>query len=384
MPDIHTVTTSDSWFGRIGKSISGIFFGIILLCIAVALLFWNEGRAVKRYKTLKEGEGLVVSIAANSVDAQNDDKLVHVSGEAAVTKELSDDDFAVAARALRLRRDVSMYQWEEKKESKTEKKLGGGEETVTTYTYSKKWSGSPIDSAGFQDPTGHMNPGEFPCESMTLDAEDATVGSFELSPQLVSMLGDFEKLPVREKREGSQWPEGAKLDKGGIYLGADPAKPQVGDVRIAFEIVPTGPVSIVARQSGSTFAPYQTKAGGDIEMIRSGKLDAKQMFAAAQSENTFLTWILRAVGFVLLWIGFSLILAPLSVLADVIPFLGNLVGAVTGMFSFFLALAVAAVVIAVAWLVFRPLLGIALLAIAVAALVFGFRLLRKKPVPAAA
>lgn len=386
MSDIHTVTTSDSWFGRIGKSLMGIVVGFILLAIAVALLFWNEGRAVGTYNTLKEGEGLVVSVPSDTVNPGNNDKLVHISGEATVTKELYDEDFGVGAQALRLRRTVSMYQWEEKKQTESRKKLGGGEETVTTYTYRKDWSGTAIDHSSFHDPEGHENPSELPYASVTLNAKDATVGEFELSPRLIAMLGDFEQLPIRGKSEDAQWPEDAKPDKGAIYLGADASKPHVGDARISFEVVPPGPVSLLARQSGSTFAPYQTGAGGEIFRISPGKLDAKQMFAEAQSENSLFTWILRAAGFVLLWIGFSLIFAPLSVLADVIPFLGNLVGAATGLFAFFLALAVAAVVIGVAWLVFRPLLGAALLVIALAAVIFGFRALRgnKAAAPAAA
>ena len=382
MPDSSTVTTSSSWFSRIGNSIAGIFFGFLLLLIAVVLLFWNEGRAVRTYQMLVEGEGAVVSVTADEVAPENDGKLVHVSGEAATAQVLADEDFGVAAEALRLRRDVAMYQWEEKKESKTQKKLGGGEETVTAYSYAKAWNSSPVDSSAFHDPAGHENPGEFPYAGATWDAEDATVGAFAIPSRIVAMLGDFEDLAVRQKPEGVEWPEGARADKGRIFLGANPAQPQVGDVRISYGVVRLGDVSIVARQSGDTFAPYPTKAGGEIEMIRPGKLDAGQMFAAAQSENTILTWILRAAGFVMMWVGFSLIFAPLSVLADVLPFLGNIVGAATGMIAFFLAVALAAAVIAVAWIFFRPLLGIFLLVVAAAAVMLGFRLVRKKAVPA--
>lgn len=384
MPDTSSVTTSSSWFSRIGSSIAGIFLGLILIVIAVALLFWNEGRAVKTCQMLVEGEGAVVSVAADAVAPENEGKLVHVSGEAATAQDLADEEFGVAAEALRLRRDVAMYQWEEKKESKTQKKLGGGEETVTTYTYSKAWNSSPVDSSAFHDPAGHENPVEFSYAGATWDAEDATVGAFAIPSQMVAMLGDFEEFAVRQKPEGVEWPEGAWANNGRIFLGANPAQPQVGDLRISFGVVRSGDVSIIARQSGDTFAPYLTKAGGEIEMIRPGRIDARQMFAAAQSENTILTWILRAVGFVMIWVGFSLIFAPLSVLADVLPFLGNLVGAATGMIAFLLAVALAAAVIAVAWIFYRPLLGLFLLVVAAGAVILGIRLVRKKAPPAVA
>ena len=383
MPDSIQVTSSSSWFSRLGKAFTGIVVGIILIIIGIALLFWNEGRAVKTYKTLKEGQGLVIDIASDSVDAANDGKLVHLTADAVTDETLIDQDFGVSANAIRLRRDVEMYQWKETEKSETRKKLGGGEETVTTYTYTKGWSGMLNDTANFHEPAGHENPSEFPYDSMTLDAEQVAVGAFYLSPDLISQLSDFKQLVVRDIPEGAQWPEGARTDKGGIYLGANPAQPQVGDVRINFSAVEQGPVSLVASQNGDTFADYQTKAGGTIAMIVSGNVPAQQMFEDAISTNTLITWLVRLGGFILIWIGFGLLFAPLSVLADIVPLFGSLVGAATGLIAFLLALAVALTVIAIAWVVFRPLLGITLLVLAVAALFFGFRAFGKKKPQAA-
>lgn len=379
MPDSIQVTSNSSWFSRLGKAFTGIVVGIVLIIIGIALLFWNEGRAVKTYNTLKEGQGLVIDIASDSVDAANEGKLVHLSADAVTDETLIDQDFGVSANAIRLRRDVGMYQWKETEKSETRKKLGGGEETVTTYTYAKGWNGMLNDTANFHEPAGHENPSEFPYDSMTLDAEQVAVSAFYLSPDLIAQLSDYKDLPVRDVPEGADWPEDAQTDKGGIYLGANPAQPQVGDVRINFSVVEQGPVSIVAAQNGDTFADYQTKAGGSIAMIVSGNVPAQQMFEDAIATNSLVTWLVRLGGFILIWIGFGLLFAPLSVIADIVPLFGSLVGAATGLIAFLLALAVALTVIAIAWVVFRPLLGIALLVLAVAAAVFGFRAFGKKP-----
>ncbi|MCI5157840.1 MAG: hypothetical protein D3906_05255, partial [Candidatus Electrothrix sp. AUS1_2] len=80
--DSYTEVTSESWFGRIGGAIKGIIFGFILFLIAFPLLFWNEGRAVKTYKSLKEVSGAVISVLADQVDPNNEGKLVHLSGRA--------------------------------------------------------------------------------------------------------------------------------------------------------------------------------------------------------------------------------------------------------------------------------------------------------------
>ena len=383
MPDSIQVTSSSSWFSRLGKAFTGIVVGIILIIIGIALLFWNEGRAVKTYNTLKEGQGLVIDVASDSVDAANDGKLVHLTADALTDETLVDQDFGISANVIRLRRDVLMYQWEETRQTETRKKIGGGEETVTTYTYSKEWRRSLNDSSNFQSPSGHENPSEFPFDSMTWDAENVPVGAFYLSPDLVSQLSDFADLSVREIPEGAAWPEDAKLSNGGIFLGADTAQPQIGDVWINFSVVEQGPVSLIAAQNGDTFAEYQTKAGGTIAMIVAGNVPAQQMFEDAIAQNTLITWLVRLGGFILIWIGFGLLFAPLSVLADIVPLFGSLVGAATGLIAFLLALAVALTVIAIAWVVFRPLLGITLLVLAVAALFFGFRAFGKKKPQAA-
>ncbi len=55
----------------------------------------------------------------------------------------------------------------------------------------------------------------------------------------------------------------------------------------------------------------------------------------------------------------------LSVIADVLPILGDIVGAGTGIISFLLAAILSLITIAIAWIVYRPLLGIILIVIAV-------------------
>jgi len=72
------------------------------------------------------------------------------------------------------------------------------------------------------------------------------------------------------------------------------------------------------------FAPALYVRGRSLEL--GGNVDAAVLVAHAQSSNSMWGWILRAVGFVLLWIAFSMMLGPLSSLAAVLPPLGRLVG----------------------------------------------------------
>lgn len=93
------------------------------------------------------------------------------------------------------------------------------------------------------------------------------------------------------------------------------------------------------------------------------------MFKAAQAENTVLTWILRAAGFFMMFLGLRMVFSPVVVFADVLPILGTLLGAGLGLFAGLTAAVLSLVTIAVAWIFFRPLIGIALFALAVGGIV---------------
>ncbi len=374
MPDEFTETTSQSWFGRIGNSIKGILFGIVLLPISVVLLFWNEGRTVTTAMSLKEGAAAVVSVDADSVRSANEKKLIHLSGEVLAGEAVRDPIFGLTAQALRLVRVVEMYQWKENRKSESRKKLGGSEETVTRYTYEKTWSEKRIDSSDFKHPGEHANPAEMPVPAVTVICPKATLGAFQIPAQIIARMEGGELLtPTAESlaQLPPNWKAKAKLNGQSVYLGADEAAPAIGDTRVTFKALKPGTFSILAQQTGDTLAPYPTKAGREIERVESGQKTAELMFQHAKSENVYLTWGLRLGGFALMLFGFTLILNPLSVFADVVPFFGGIVGVGTGLISAVLAFAGSLIVIAIAWLAVRPLLGGALLLTAAGALVFG-------------
>ncbi len=381
MSDSFRDVKTRSWFSRLSNSAGGVIVGFLLILAMVVLLFWNEGRAVTTAKSLAEGSSVVVPVSSATVDPANEGKLVHTTGRSATTATPSDDAFAVSAPGLRLVRSVEMYQWTEESKSETQKKLGGGEETVTTYTYGKDWDDSPIDSSDFRQPSGHGNPG-MEIRSQRFQVPEATLGAFKLGPSVIDGVGGEKDLVLKNDQADAiraAFGGTAKVSvvDGRIYLGRNPTAPAVGDYRIRYQVAPAGDLSIVGKQSGSGFERYATKAGDQLLMVTTGIAPAEKMFAEAVSENTLITWVLRGVGMVVLFIGFSLLMAPIGVIADVIPLLGSIVRLGTGTLAFVLALLVGLVTIAVAWFWYRPLLSVALVAfallVAVALAFFGRR-----------
>jgi hypothetical protein len=75
-----------------------------------------------------------------------------------------------------------------------------------------------------------------------------------------------------------------------------------------------------------------------------------------------LTWILRLIGAVVMFTGFGLLLRPLVVVADVVPLIGDILGAGAGIVSLFMTVILAPLVIAVAWFWYRPVVAVAVIA----------------------
>ncbi|MBU1567286.1 MAG: TMEM43 family protein [Proteobacteria bacterium] len=376
--DSYTEVSNRSWFSRIGGAFKGIIVGLVLMAAAFGLLFWNEGRAVERYKTLKEGGGIVQTVSAQTVDSGNAGRLVHVTGRAETTETLTDPEMGVQAQAIALIREVEMYQWKESSRSETRKKLGGGEETVTTYTYGKEWSERIIDSASFKKPDGHSNPGRMAYQSKTIRAENVRLGAFNLPGFLVRKIGGESPLTISsDVRPPLTQPGAVQMQTNGFYFGRDSNSPQVGDLRMTYRVVLPAEISLVARQVGTSFEPYKAAAGGTIELLSMGIHAADTMFQEAQQENTIMTWALRFAGFVLMAIGSNMLLAPLVVLADVVPAIGSLIGAGTKFISTLLSGVLSFITIAIAWFVYRPLLALSLLGVAVVICVVLFRKIKK-------
>ena len=383
MADASRRVRHESWLARLKGSIKSVLTGVLLVCAALPAMWCNEGRAVTTARSLEEGQGAVVDIASDPVDPVNEGRLVHLTGRADTAETLGDPDFGVTANAIKLVRTTEMYQWQEYEKSETRDKDGGGKETVTTYSYSKTWSEQAIDSKAFRQSWSYGNPGPVPFPSTTFVARTVTLGAFTLSPTLVQEMKEWQTLPVT-KAMATALPRstGMRLVGDGYYRGLEPASPRIGDVRVRFSVVRPQTVSVVARQSKASFAPYQTRAGDALLMLEAGARSAESMFRSAAVVNRVLTWILRAVGFVFVFGGVLLVFRPVAVLGAVVPLFGSLLEAGLWLFSLGLAAALSLVTIATAWLFYRPLFALGLLLAAVAALLWLRRRAARRRLPA--
>ncbi len=342
---------------KIGDSFKGILGGIVAIIIGVILLWWNEGNNVRNIKTTDEMMKTVIDITSDSVDAANEGKLVATHGRLVNEETLTDNEFGVSLVTPKMTRTVELYQWVEKEEDN---------DGTKTYSYTKEWSDSIIDSSSFNQ-SGHDNPKTKPYEDKATFSANVTVGAFKLSFDQVQMLstnGVFTDYAAEKLTAIGYHTAGNYITNSENY-----DNPNVGDVRIIISYNNSTDISILAVQTGNTFSDFVSKVGKTHNRIEDGIHTGSDMINSIIQENKIIKWALRFAGILLCIVGVATLFKPLSTLANFVPILGGIVDMAVGLVGLIVGLAISLVVIAIAWIRFRPLIGIALLVV-VGALVF--------------
>ena len=434
-----TETTTTGYGTRVGRSFKSIGSGFILFCLATALLWWNEGRAVKTEKMLNEAAGAYVEMEnPNKKDASLEGELICGTAMATTEDSLVDAQFGIGAKAIAIGRRVEYYQWVEHAQSKSEDKLGGKEVTTTTYTYTKEWVSSPVESAQFKDPAyQNKNMVLTTIEDAEQYAENVSFGAYKLSESLIhsisssegmdlaiaeDLLKQFDKStqaayerfygvqkststaqqPVQQSAPQPAIPDSIKallpdsvkaaLDSlqavndsinkqmeiaenkkdleyvhqasNVLYFGRVPGSPEVGDVRVTFEKIVPAKVTVMAVVDGDSFKPYKAKNGKRFQTLVMGKKSGDEIIDAEKSANNMWLWALRILGVMLVIAGLKGIFGFLETILKVVPFIANIFGWGVGVVCTVIGVVWSLIIIALAWLFYRPLLGIALLVLA--------------------
>ncbi len=343
---------------KIGNSFSGILGGIIFIIIGVVLLWWNEGNNVRNLKTTAEMSKTYIDVSSDKVDPQNEGKLIATNGKVTNEEELSDGTFNITVKTPLLKRVVEVYQWEE--ESHTD------DNDNTTYTYNKVWKSELIDSSDFHK-SGYTNPTTKEYSDEVYASTLVNVGAFELSDEQIRSLStnatynNFDESKVAEMNY--------TISGNYITNSKNMSSPEIGDFRIQYVYNNSTELSVLAVQKGNSFTTFVSEAGKEVNRVMDGVKSGKEMIDVIKTENKIIKWILRLVGVIAVMAGVASIFKPISTLANFVPILGGLVDMAIGLVAFLVGLAISLVVISIAWIRFRPVIGIALL-IVVGVIVF--------------
>ena len=243
---------------------------------------------------------------------------------------------------------------------------------------------NPVDSNNFKDPEyKNSNIVLADIKDQTLWAQNVTFGAYRLPEFMIHSIGGEKDLELGTLDKAAvskaiSLPESIinLVDKQ-IYLGSNPSSPSIGDVRIKFSYTQPAEISIIAQVTGDTFKPYTASNEYTFSRLEMGHVSMAEMFKDARSDNKIFAWILRIVGFFVVFAGLRTVFAPLGVLADVVPFIGNIVSAGTSFVAGLLGLAWSLVVIAIAWVRFRPLVAGGLIAVSLVLVIISYMKGRK-------
>jgi Transmembrane protein 43 len=367
--DQVTVVTRRGLKNRIFDSVFGAFIGVVMFLGSFVLLWTNEGSI--NWGDVARGS---TAVDAAAVSAAADGKFVAVTGQLVTGEQLGDAPYLQAGAYLRLERSAEMFAWEEKRSSESD-----GDTNRTTYTYSTDWTSSPQDSSEFQAPAGHTNPRpEIESESWTVSS--ATVGAYGLDMGRLGLPGG-EPVTLNDAVLAPGRP--GKLDGGYLFIGRGTLqKPQVGDMRISYEAVPSGVrATVFGTQSQSSVEPYLYR--GETSFYRAVAGGRAEAIETLQTEYTMMLWIMRFVGFFLMWGGLSLAFSPLTSMLKLVPLLGNLGAWVIGAITFGVALALTLVTVIISIIAHNLLLLVVILVLILGgAFYFSQRAQRDRPAAA--
>lgn len=284
----------------------GIFFGILLVIGSFIWLWSNEGR-------VNWGDVAAESqvIAADGSTAVDPNQLVAITGPLKGLENIGDSPYLRPGAYIAIERTAEMYAWvEHTKESESS--------NSKTVTYEMTWTHSPPDSANFDQPRGHQN-ASLTIESNKVFASRALIGNYEFTPADVILPDSHSPTLTRQ----DVMAETARFENNMIYLnGSVPSDPKVGDVRLVYTVVQNEPVATgFGRVENGRLEPYLHKGNQIFERIISG--DRATAIASLQMQYTTILWFSRIGGFLMMWLGFVLVVNPLTHLLGRIPIIGR-------------------------------------------------------------
>jgi len=136
---------------------------------------------------------------------------------------------------------------------------------------------------------------------------------------------------------------------------------------------------VVGRQAGREVRPYKTEGGEELLILQEGIRSPAEVFRTEQNNNRTQTWLYRLGGWLATFLGLTLLSQVLELALDLVPRLRQVLALQIGSLPFSVSLTLTLGIIGLGWLLFRPLLGFALLLLAAAPYIVPFyRLLKDR------
>ena len=354
--------------GNKGQFLKAVFIAFLVAVTGSIIIFINDSAVLNKKLTLSLSAAYVTPIDPDKVENENNGRLVYITGKVYSPELLNDDDFGITVDAIHLKRIVEIYQWDQKITEKKEKLENGKEVDKKVYEYKKIWKNSLISSEHFNDPVNHHNPKKVNYTSKWIIAGVVKVGVFSLDDVFVNKIPKEEQLTL-DKIVPKQDSSNVTLKNNQIYIGkGTPGSPEIGDIRIYYNIVRPQEVSIIGKQKNNKIVTFEISGKRKINLIEPGIVSSDKMFKIEIESGMIKNWLVRIAGFILLLIGFAMLYSSMNKRFSNLKIfnIGNF------KFSFLLSLIILSVIISMVWILYVTITGIVFISVAVLSVILLF------------
>lgn len=240
--------------------------GAVILLIGVGLAAVTEKGQIDYTAQMRRHGGDVLDLGTTGrPDSDEQGYMVRLVGDLQVVESPLDQQFNQQTDQPVLIRHVQMFQWHEMQ-------YGGPP------AYDQDWEDKPIDSSRFIHPEGHSNPGVFPIQSQQFYSNSVRLNDFILSPTLLHALVGSDTIAPNLRNLPSNLAASFSLYDGHLVTSAVPSNPQVGDLRVGWEVVPTQSVTVVAKVDGNKLIPAGDATDGLGYAVQVGDVPLSDIF----------------------------------------------------------------------------------------------------------
>lgn len=367
------------------RLVNSIFMAVCvapLLMLAMSgLLGWNERRAVCDEKALTAGAEVVQQVGCTDASAGSGSLIMFscdIQQEKLPVMQLGSSDFsAVEVHGTGWKVESSMYQCIEEEHKETKKdKVGGGETTVHTYTYSTGWASYHINSARFHKKDSESFRHNCDADNPPWDSAVPHSGSKYQQSMLVGAFTTTltDRVPLNTPVSNAAAPSGWRQTSTGSFYRSPghTSGTKIGDVKVALYTNDPSRLrtTVLGENSNGKIDAWTAPSswlcsGFRLYDLHMGALSKNKLFETLSSEANVETWICRLVGFGFMWLAFFLCFGPLEVATDCIPCIGPCLGdsihAIGCCISCLPATACTLGVAGLVWVVMRPMVGLPLI-----------------------
>ena len=343
---------------RFKSLIVTVFVSFALLVALICLIWWNEQVAYKSKSQSRRIYNGTINVDINNINADNDGHLVYLNGDLSYEKDTAGDYvFDVYVDSPRINRIVEKYQYREN----TSKDENGN----TQYTYDKVWSSTYINSKKFNNST-IVNPTENRYLSESFYADNIRIGKYKLSDSLKSQIEVSEAYTNLDPIIAEAYD--LRMDDKYYYTSADPANPQIGDLRISFVYSPVNKGSILSMQSYDSFIAYTANSGITYNRFIGRIVNKGYMIQLISSDSDLLRWELRLSLMVMLFFLMLVTFRPVTKYTERIKFFGRIDLSYLIILCVLFTITVYSLEAALVWLIYSPIVSLVLLLIALVSL----------------